>query len=212
MKDAQGRRAGLEHVVSPPALGEMRARSWTEGACAPAPGPAASSAGAAVGRACRAPTVPALPRAGGRSAQLAHPRQVALLPPLPPRRAPGLVSCAGMTSLGSRRIGRRRRWRGARAANFFHRLAGSAGRWARHARPTGGRLRAAADQELERKHPLSKIAGRGISRGLAGLERRARDPHAGPGRPHPVLQQETGGRAVLSRPRPLPGAVMTTTW
>jgi len=78
--------------------------------------------------------------------------------------------------------------------NFFHRLAGSAGTVGHGmlARLAGA-CELAADQELERKNPLSKTTARIFAEGLAGLDDVLETRTPALGVLIPVLQQETGG-------------------
>src|SRR2546421_10323251 len=78
--------------------------------------------------------------------------------------------------------------------NFFHRLAGSAGTVGHGmlARLAGA-CELAADQELERKGPLSKIAARIFAEGLGGVDDILETRTPALGVLIPVLQPETGG-------------------
>ena len=83
--------------------------------------------------------------------------------------------------------------------NFFHRLAGSAGTVGHGmlARLAGA-CELTADQELERKGPLSKIATRIFAEGLGGLDDILETRTPALGVLIPVLQRETSGpRASL---------------
>jgi diguanylate cyclase (GGDEF)-like protein len=81
--------------------------------------------------------------------------------------------------------------------NFFHRLAGSAGTVGHGmlARLAGA-CELAADQELERKGPLSKLTARIFAEGLAGVDDVLETRTPDRGVLIPVLQQETGGSHV----------------
>ncbi|HEX9573138.1 MAG TPA: diguanylate cyclase [Myxococcales bacterium] len=81
--------------------------------------------------------------------------------------------------------------------NFFHRLAGSAGTVGHGmlARLAGA-CELAADQELERKGPLSKITARIFAEGLAGVDDVLETRTPALGVLIPVLQQETGAARV----------------
>src|SRR5713226_7395541 len=81
--------------------------------------------------------------------------------------------------------------------NFFHRLGGSAGTVGHGmlARLAGA-CELAADQELERKGPLSKITARIFAEGLAGVDDVLETRTPALGGLIPVLQQETGAARV----------------
>ena len=81
--------------------------------------------------------------------------------------------------------------------NFFHRLAGSAGTVGHGmlARLAGA-CELAADQELERKGPLSKIAIRIFAEGLGGVDDILETRTPALGVLIPVLQRETGGPRI----------------
>src|SRR5438270_181581 len=81
--------------------------------------------------------------------------------------------------------------------NLFHRLAGSAGTVGHGmlARLAGA-CELAADQELERKGPLSKIAIRIFAEGLGGVDDILETRTPALGVLIPVLQRETGGPRI----------------
>src|SRR5712692_9240928 len=88
--------------------------------------------------------------------------------------------------------------------NFFHRLAGSAGTVGHGmlARLAGA-CELAADQELERKGPLSKITARIFAEGLAGVDDVLETRTPALGVLIPVLQQGTGAKTrITSYPPP----------